>query len=223
MTRARQIDLTVALRSEHGTTPASFTERRRPHNWRSGLPRLENGLAALRELRLGDGIDLFQAMSRADVTRFISPPPSTVEGFDRFIAWAHRERAAGTNVCLAILGPGTDTAVGLIQFRALEGGFRVAEWGVALAQELWGTGLFTSSARLALQFAFDELGVHRLEARAVVRNGRGNAALRKRGAVQEGVLRQAFFRSGEYMDQVLWSLLADDWRQAQLRAFPPYH
>lgn len=187
------------------------------------MQRLQDEHAALREPCVEDAIDLFQAMTQADVTRFISPPPSTIEGFERFIAWAHHERAAGTNVCLAILGPGTDCAVGLIQVRALDGGFRVAEWGFALAPEFWGTGLFMNSAHLALEFAFDVLGVHRLEARAAVRNGRGNAALRKLGAVQEGVLRQAFYRTGEYMDQVLWSLLADDWRQAQPRAIPPYH
>jgi ribosomal-protein-alanine N-acetyltransferase len=162
-------------------------------------------------------------MARADVTRFISPPPSTIEGFQRFIAWAQRERSAGTHACFAILAPGTDTAVGLIQIRALHGEFRVAERGFALAHELWGTGVFISSARLALEFAFDELGVHRLEARAVVHNGRGNAALRKLGAVQEGVLRQAFFRNGEHMDQVIWSLLARDWRHTQPRPCTPFH
>lgn len=211
------------MRPERETEPSPVFVRGRPRNWRAGLARLENNLAALREPRHEDAIDLFQAMSRADVTRFISPPPSAIEGFERFIAWARRERAAGTNACLAILGPGTDTAVGLIQIRALESGFRVAEWGFALAQELWGTGVFLSSARLALQFAFDELGVHRLEARAAVSNGRGNAALRKLGAVQEGVLRQAFFRNGEYVDQVLWSLLAHDWRQSQPRPLQPFH
>ena len=60
-------------------------------------------------------------------------------------------------------------------------------------------------------FAFDDVGVHRLEARAAVRNGRGNGALRKVGAIQEGVLRKAFLKNGEYLDQVLWTILDEDW------------
>lgn len=223
MPSSRSVDRSVVLRTGREAKPSPLLARGRARNWRAGLPLLSNDLAALREPRREDATDLFQAMARADVNRFISPPPSTIEGFQRFIAWAHRERAAGTNACLVILGPGTDTAVGLIQIRALEGGFRVAEWGFALARELWGTGLFINSARLALEFAFDELGVHRLEARAAACNGRGNAALRKLGAVQEGVLRQAFFRNGQYMDQVLWSLLAHDWPEAQPRPLPSYH
>ena len=136
---------------------------------------------------------------------------ATLQGFEEFLRWAQRERSAGTHLCFGIIEPGTDMPVGIFQVRALEGGFRVSEWGFALAPEHWGTGLFVESARLALEFAFAELGVHRLEARAAIRNGRGNAALRKMGAVQEGVLRQSFFRNGQYMDQALWTILADDW------------
>ena len=59
------------------------------------------------------------------------------------------------------------------------------------------------------------LGSHRLEARAAVQNGRGNGALRKIGAVREGVLRRSFLRNGEYLDQALWTILAEDWRDAK--------
>lgn len=178
--------------------------------WRTGLPQLRGVRAALRELRPSDAAALFHALSRRDVTRFISPPPGTLQGFEQFLVWAERERSAGTHLCFGILEPGSDMPVGLFQIRALEGGFRVSEWGFALASEHWGTGLFVESAQLALEFAFAELGVHRLEARAAIRNGRGNAALRKLGAVQEGVLRRSFFRNGEYMDQALWTILSDD-------------
>jgi RimJ/RimL family protein N-acetyltransferase len=40
-------------------------------------------------------------------------------------------------------------------------------------------------------------------------------ALRKLGAVPEGVLRQSFCRHGQVMDQTLWSLIASDWRCAK--------
>ena len=43
-----------------------------------------------------------------------------------------------------------------------------------------------------------------------VDNGRGNAALRKLGAVQEGILRQSFLRNGRYLDQALWAILPED-------------
>ena len=63
-------------------------------------------------------------------------------------------------------------------------------------------------SRAVAEFAFDTVGVHRLEARAAVKNGRGNGALRKIGAVQEGLLRKSFLKDGEYLDQALWAILA---------------
>jgi len=75
-------------------------------------------------------------------------------------------------------------------------------------------GIFQEGAELVLRFAFETLGVHRLEARAALRNGRGNGALRKIGAVQEGVLRKSFLRNGEYLDQALYAIVEEDWRAA---------
>jgi ribosomal-protein-serine acetyltransferase len=68
------------------------------------------------------------------------------------------------------------------------------------------------AARATVEFAFQTIGVHRLEARAAVANGRGNGALAKVGAVKEGVLRRSFLRNGEYLDQALWSIVREDWR-----------
>lgn len=126
-----------------------------------------------------------------------------------------QQREAGTAACFAIVPEGSPLAAGLIQIRALEPGFRTAEWGFALGAAHWGTGLFIDAARLALRFAFDTVGVHRLEARAALINGRGNGALRKLGAVQELVLRRAFRHDGQYIDQALWSIVSTDWRDAQ--------
>jgi RimJ/RimL family protein N-acetyltransferase len=56
-----------------------------------------------------------------------------------------------------------------------------------------------------------------------VRNGRGNGALRKVGALQEGVLRRSFYRNGEHLDLVLWSILREHWYQAKAVWGPKLH
>jgi len=149
------------------------------------------------------------------VSRFISPPPTTVEGFERFIAWTHRERAAANYLCFGVVPDGMTHAIGLFQLRSIEPGFGSAEWGFALGSAYWGSSLFPKASHLVVDFAVETLGVHRLEARAAVANGRGNGALRKIGAVQEGVLRRSFLKDGQRLDQVLWSILAEDWRQTK--------
>ncbi|MBZ5559090.1 MAG: GNAT family N-acetyltransferase [Acidobacteriia bacterium] len=181
-------------------------------DWKSGLPVLSGNQVTLRELRTSDAQSLFAMLTTEEVSRFISPPPTTVEGFEKFIAWTHRQRRAGSYVCFAVTVDGTDTAIGIFQLRELEPGFGTAEWGFAIGSAYWGTGVFQEGAELMVNFAFDSVGVHRLEARAAVRNGRGNGALRKIGAIQEGLLRKSFYKNGEYLDQALWTILDEDWK-----------
>jgi ribosomal-protein-alanine N-acetyltransferase len=184
-------------------------------DWRERLPVLSGTLVALRELRQSDAASLFAMLTTEEVSRFISPPPTSVEGFERFIAWTLRQRAGGTYACFAVTLRGFDTAIGIFQVRATDLDFSTAEWGFAIGSPFWGTGVYQEGAELVLDFVFDTLGVHRLEARAAVKNGRGNGALLKVGAVQECILRKSFLRNGEYLDQALYAILEDDWRAAR--------
>ena len=189
-------------------------------DWRAGLPAIAGSNFTLRELRSDDAASLLTMLTTEEVARFISPPPTTVEGFERFIAWTHRERLAGNYICFGIVPQGLEHAVGLFQLRSLEPGFASCEWGFAMGSAFWGTGVFAEGARLVVNFAVDVVGAQRLEARAAVANGRGNGALRKIGAVQEGILRRSFLRHGQYHDQVLWSILAEDWRLQRMDVQP---
>jgi RimJ/RimL family protein N-acetyltransferase len=167
----------------------------------------------IRDLRVSDAPSLFTMLASHEVARFISPPPSTVEGFERFIEWTHRRREEGTYICFAIVPAGYEDAVG---------SSRSARWisagtppsGVRHRRPVLGDRRVSRSARLVVDF-FGAMGVHRLEARAAVRNGRGNGALGKLGAVREGLLRKSFLRDGEYLDQVLWSIVREDWMQSK--------
>jgi ribosomal-protein-alanine N-acetyltransferase len=182
-------------------------------NWRNGLPVLDAGTLMLRELRLSDAPSLRQILSTEEVSRFISPPPTTVAGFERFIMWAQQERNGGRYICFGIVPAGCDDAVGIIQVRQLGLSMQNVEWGFAIGSQFWGTGLFQTAARAVLEFTFGVLGTTRVEARSSVLNGRGNGALQKLGATREGVLRKSFLRDGVYHDQVLWSIVSDDWWQ----------
>jgi [ribosomal protein S5]-alanine N-acetyltransferase len=192
-------------------------------NWRTSMPVLQASGVTLRELRLSDAPSLLAVLTTEEVTRFISPPPTTIAGFERFIEWTHRERAAGRYVCFGIVPAGYDQAIGLFQVRQLSGSFDTAEWGFAMGSSFWGTGLFVESAREVIAFTFDTIGVQRLEARSCVENGRGNGALQKVGATREGILRKSFLRDGEYHDQALWSIVAGDRREWMRTDVPVTH
>jgi ribosomal-protein-alanine N-acetyltransferase len=192
-------------------------------DWRTALPVLVGRGLTLRELRVTDAASLCALLTTPEVARFISPPPTDVAGFEGFINWTHRQRSAGQYVCFAVVPDGCDAAVGLFQIRELEPGFVTAEWGFAIGSQHWGSGLFEEGAELVIDFAFSHIGTHRLEARATVKNGRGNGALAKLGAAREAILRRSFFKDGEYLDQNLWTIIVWDWRRAKAVWGPKVH
>lgn len=170
---------------------------------------------ALRELRVSDAPALLLLLTAPEVARFIAPPPATIEGFEHFINPTTRESSTSKTMCFAVTLVGDDTAIGLFQIREIDPSVQTAEWGFALGSAFWGTGVFVEAANLLLEFAFERLGVHRLEARVAVRNGRGGRALQKVGAVPEGVLRKALLKDGRYLDQAMYAIIANDWRASR--------
>jgi RimJ/RimL family protein N-acetyltransferase len=193
-------------------------------SWRAGLPVLTGALSSLRELAPEDAPNLLPLLSAPEVARFISPPPHSLEQFTWFIETSRAERAAGRYAGYALVPHGQHAAVGVVQLRQTERGFATAEWGFAMGSRWWGSGLFMDASRLLLEFAFDTVGVHRLEARAAAANARCQAAMQKVGAVREGVLRKSLTAAdGTRLDQVLWSLLAEDWREAAASAAVQVH
>lgn len=191
-------------------------------HWRNVLPVLRSGDVVLREVRPSDAAVLASLLSTPQMTRYISTPPSSVEGFEQFIAASQRARANGEGACFTVTYGDRDIPVGLFQVRVtspedaategLSSARNSAEWGFAVAPQFWGTGVFSVAAALVLEFVFQQLGAHRLEARCALKNGRGGKALTKVGAVPEGILRKAILCGDEHLDQVLYAIVADDWR-----------
>ena len=122
-------------------------------------------------------------LTSEEVAEFVSPLPRTVEGFEGFIAEAHQDRMRGNSFCFGIVPEGYEDAMGLFQVRQLEPGFGSAEWGFAIGSPFWGRGIFVEGAKAVIDFSFGVVGMQRLEARSIASNGRGNAALRKVGAL----------------------------------------
>lgn len=199
-----------------------------PDDWRAGLPVLSAGHVVLREVCASDAPALVSLLTTPEITRFISAPPHTAEGFEGFIAASQRMRASAQGACFAVALYDYDTAIGIFQLRRvspsddeprqLGGAIETAERGFASGAPFWGTGIFEQSAALVMEFAFERVRVHRLEARCAVKNGRGKKALTKVGAVPEGILRKAFTVGDELMDQVLYAIVEQEWRACRDRA-----
>ncbi len=192
-------------------------------NWRVELPTLTARLVTLREPIPQDLGPLVDLLSVGDACRFGLDEPVTALVVQQFIDRVRHDRAAGLAFTYVVMIGAAHTVSGLAQVRQLDPAFETGEWECTLAPSLRGTGAFLETARLVGSFAFGSVGAHRLESRVLLRNGRANGALRKLGAVQEGILRRSLRRGGEYLDQVLWSMLKEDWGERWLSTAPRVH
>ena len=193
-------------------------------SWRRELPVLKGRAVILREPANADLGSLVDLLSVEDASRFGIDGPVDDAAVRHFIERATHDRQAGAALTYVVAANNSSSRViGLVQVRALDPAFETAEWEMTLTPSARGSGAFIETARLVASFVFMSLGTHRLEARVQVQNGRANGALRKVGAVQEGILRRAVRRRGEYVDQVLWSLLKDDWSERPEPTAPRVH
>ncbi len=192
-------------------------------DWRTELPTLVLRQVTLRELAPSDLGPLVDLLSTMDATRFGLEEPDSEVAAQQLIERAARDRSTGKSFTYAITIGATRAFVGVIQVRQLDPLFEAAECECTIVPSSRGTGIFLEAARLAGSFAFGPVGAHRLEARVLLQNGRGNGAVKKLGAVQEGVLRRSVRRGEEYLDQVLWSILKEDWGHHWVSVAPRVH
>ncbi len=90
---------------------------------------------------------------------------------------------------------------------------RQAEIGIYIGEKkYWNQGFGTHVMRLLLKHGFETLNLNRISLRVHEDNPRAARSYEKAGFIKEGVLRQARFYGGEYIDVRLMSVLRSEWK-----------
>jgi RimJ/RimL family protein N-acetyltransferase len=178
-----------------------------PVNWREGLPLLVSANVVLRELRRADAAALWLVARTPGVGRYSWPAPPTVDAFDSFITQAWRDRTEGKYACFAFVPREQAEPAGVFELRSLQPHFVRAELGMMLAPVVWDDAAFVDGMRVICEFAFNTVGVHRIEIRTPVAHAQCNAALERLGVRREATLRSAFAHDGQFEDQYLWAIV----------------
>jgi ribosomal-protein-serine acetyltransferase len=105
--------------------------------------------------------------------------------------------------------------VGGVLFRTMDVGQGNAEAGCWLEPSAVGRGLVTRAARVIIDWAVDERGIHRVEWHVSAANEASIAVARRLGMIKDGVLRESFLYRGARRDTEIWSVLAPEWRAAR--------
>lgn len=98
----------------------------------------------------------------------------------------------------------------------LDGNGETAGFGIIIGDKsAWNKGYGTAALRAVLRIGFEEMGLHRIHLQAFAGNARAIRCYEKCGFRHEGVLRQARFKRGQWVEVVVMAILREEWEADQ--------
>lgn len=172
-------------------------------------PTLRGPVVVLRPIEPADASAMFEALGDVESNRLTGTQGEfTLEQVE---AHCVRIAAATDRFDFAITLPDDPAYLGEAVLMDVDRVNRAAHFRIALASEgLFGRGLGTAATTMIIDFAFDELGLHRLELEVYSFNDRARHVYESLGFVEEGIRRDALWQDGAFHDAILMSMLATD-------------
>ncbi|UYZ58837.1 GNAT family N-acetyltransferase [Hymenobacter latericus] len=176
----------------------------------SPVAELRTKRLCLRRMLPTDAAALLRLRSDERVMRYFDREPmSTEEQALELIRSIDESIAKNQGVMWGIcLPPDESEIVGTIGPWNITAEHYRAELGYLLHPDLWGQGLMGEALDEVCRYAFEDLGLHSLEANVNPNNAASRRLLEKHGFVQEAYFRENFYHNGQFHDSVIYSRLA---------------
>nr|AUN37605.1 ribosomal-protein-S5p-alanine acetyltransferase [uncultured bacterium] len=178
----------------------------------TAFPALTTERLHLRQLKPSDSKALFAIKSDPEVTKHYGQEPH--QSVDETLWWIEGLKISYENrqdVAWCVTLKGDDTLIGACTLWNLDHGYHHGEIGYELHPAYERQGLMTEAVAAILTFAFNDLGLHRVEATPFADNPPSKSLLLRLGFTYEGTLRQRHFFRNHFKDQLYYGLLKDEW------------
>lgn len=207
-----------------------MTFRTPPVSWPTPLPTitLEGHLICLEPLTEAHIPELLTVARHEEIWKYTTSQAMTERAMRLYVAGLLREHSEGSAVPFAVRKNNTNSLVGATRLKKVSREHRSALVGSWYTPSVWRTGVNVEAKLHLLSFAFEQLGLIRLEFHTDSENERSRTALLRLGATQEGILRSCqITRDGRRRDSVVFSVLDTEWAavrrilETRLRREPP--
>ncbi len=180
----------------------------------SHLPELTTERLTLRKMLVADTSDMYEYASREEVTRYLTWMPHSDRSYTReYLQYLGNRYSAGMFYDWAIVYEPDCKMIGTCGFTSFNCSHDSAEVGYVLNPEYWGKGIAPEAVSRVLEFGFEDLGLHRIEARFMEENDRSRRVMEKVGMTFEGIIREGMFVKGNYVNVGVCSVLASEWKE----------
>ena len=176
------------------------------------MPFLYGPRVYLRAVEVEDWAKGYGWINDPEVSRFLVggvEPYSKLREREWYKAAA--EGSSDTDIHFAVVTREDDRYIGNAGLHRINWRCRRAALGIMIGEkDCWNQGYGTEATRLILEFAFGELGLHRVWLDVDSDNRRARRAYEKAGFKQEGIKRDHMYYDGAFHDIVLMSILSSD-------------
>jgi ribosomal-protein-alanine N-acetyltransferase len=180
----------------------------------SSFPLLSTNRFHLRQIQPSDAEAFFQIKSDAEVTSsYGREPHRSLLDTKAWLQLVQDTYAQREGLLWAITHKTRDLPIGSCTYWHLDPESHCAEIGYELNRTAWGQGIMSEVLPTVISYGFKELGLNRIEANPLAKNGRSSKILLKLGFTHEGTMRQRVLFRGVYEDLMYFGLLMTEWTE----------
>ncbi|UOQ65758.1 GNAT family N-acetyltransferase [Hymenobacter volaticus] len=182
------------------------------------FPELHTERFVLRRLQQADAPALLDQRSDPRIMRYLDrEPDTTLEQTTALIERITQNAADNSGVTWGIVRPAaTQELLGTIGLWRIMAEHHRAEVGYGLHPDYWQQGVMSEALAAVLDFGFQTLKLHSVEANVNPHNTASRRLLEKHGFVQEAYFRQNYFFRGQFLDSIIYSLLTPEAAKPEL-------
>jgi ribosomal-protein-alanine N-acetyltransferase len=172
------------------------------------FPKLESERMLFREFQISDANDLFLIRSNNQVMKFMDTEKhKTINDSINLIHQVQESFKSQTGINWAIVEKSSNVFLGYFGYWRIMKEHCRAEIGFALKPEYWGKGFMTESLFQFVNFGFNNMQVHSIEANVNPLNKKSMLILEKVGFKKEAYFRENYLFNGKFIDSVIFSMI----------------
>lgn len=147
-----------------------------------------------------------------EVSQYLMPGTVVPFSLEDENEWFEHQRKEGGSFVFAILALPDLKLIGNCGLHRVDMKNRSGVFGIFIGDKTyWNKGYGTDATRSLLRFAFEELGLNRVELEVYDFNLRAMRAYEKAGFRRDGVHRQGLYRNGRFHDEIIMCILREEW------------
>ena len=179
----------------------------------SKIPTIETDRLILRAMRVSDKDDMYEYASKEQVTRYLTWEPHKNSDYTKqYLEFIGSRYRLGDFYDWAVVFKQTGKMIGTCGFTRIDTRNDLAEVGYVLNPDFWGMGIAVEAVTTIMKFGFENMGLHRIEARYMPDNKNSRRVMEKCGMTFEGVARENLFVKNKYVDVGVCAILRCEFR-----------